>query len=146
GLAPKAQWEYPLAFQEELLQYILERQERFVTAVSRINSDKPRIVLCDRGAFDAISYVGKDAFREILKKLGLSEIDLMDGYRSVIHMVTAADGAEAFYTLENSKSRSETPQEARELDRLTREAWIGCQHLVVIDNQTDFHGKIARLK
>ena len=43
----------------------------------------------------------------------------MDNYDMVVHMVTAADGKEEFYTLENNEARSETVEQAKELDKKT---------------------------
>jgi hypothetical protein len=43
----------------------------------------------------------------------------------VIHLVTAADGAEEFYTLENNAARTETPQVAKMLDKMTQGVWNG---------------------
>ena len=46
-------------------------------------------------------------------------------------MVTAADGASAFYTLENNQARTETPEEAIDLDRRTQKCWLGHAHMWV---------------
>ena len=40
-------------------------------------------------------------------------------------MITAAKGAEKFYTLENHSSRSEDLDTARMLDTKAAEAWVG---------------------
>jgi uncharacterized protein HemX len=45
------------------------------------------------------------------------------------NLVTAAQGAESFYTLANNETRIETPDEAREQDRRTLDAWTGHEHL-----------------
>lgn len=45
-------------------------------------------------------------------------------YDAVIHMVTAAIGAERFYTTENNSVRTETPEQARELDIKVLNAWV----------------------
>ena len=48
---------------------------------------------------------------------GLDLLQLRDArYDQVIHMVTAANGAEPFYQLTNNSTRSEGCQLARELD------------------------------
>lgn len=60
-------------------------------------------------------------------------------------MVTAADGAEAFYTLENNAARSEDTATAIALDQKTRKAWSGHAHHYVFDNSTDFEGKLQRV-
>lgn len=41
----------------------------------------------------------------------------------VVHLVTAADGAEQHYTTVNNSIRTETPEEARILDKKTLDAW-----------------------
>ena len=66
-------------------------------------------------------------------------------YNSVFHSVTVAEGAEIFYTLDNNAVRTETVEEARVVDSLTRTAWLGhpCTH--VFDNLLDFEGKMRRL-
>ena len=40
-------------------------------------------------------------------------------------MISAAKGAEKFYTLENQTSRSEDIETARMLDTKSAEAWVG---------------------
>jgi CYTH domain-containing protein len=80
----------------------------------------------------------------MLKRKDLKEVKLRDRYLGIIHLVTAADGAEEFYTGENNTARIETPEEAIHLDRRTRESWLGHPHLKIIDNRTDFEGKIRR--
>lgn len=65
---------------------------------------------------------------------GWSEVDLRDNrYNQVIHMVSAACGAEAFYTCAGHKTRSEDIGLARHLDKITAQVsgdrmWEG--HLV----------------
>ena len=49
-----------------------------------------------------------------------SEVDLRDNrYNQIIHMVTAANGAEAFYTCAGHKTRYEGIEEAVALDKIT---------------------------
>jgi hypothetical protein len=45
-------------------------------------------------------------------------------YDAVIHMVTAADGAEAFYDFAN-EARFETPEEAVQRDKDLRDCYLG---------------------
>ena len=59
--------------------------------------------------------------------------------------ITAANGAEAFYTLENNSTRTESIEVARELDDKINKAWIGHPYLDVVDNCTEFDKKIARV-
>lgn len=50
-------------------------------------------------------------------------------------MVTAADGAEQFYTSQNNEARYETVAMAKELDKKLINAWIGHPHFSIIPNK-----------
>ena len=52
------------------------------------------------GAMDCAAYLPKDDWGLILKNMNLNEIDIRDSrYDCVIHLTTAANGAEEFYTV-----------------------------------------------
>lgn len=51
-------------------------------------------------------------------------------------MITAAKGAEQFYTLENHTSRSEDLDTARTLDTKAAEAWVGHPNVDSVNFQT----------
>jgi CYTH domain-containing protein len=74
-----------------------------------------------------------------------SALELRDHYDAVFHLVTAARGAEQFYTLANNAARYETPEEAIRSDDALIAAWTGHPHLRVIDNRWDFEGKMRAL-
>lgn len=85
---------------------------------------------------------------EILKQRNPSwnEVDLRDNrYDQIIHMVTAAIGAEQFYLLDNNLARTESIELARECDKKCAKAWIGHPYVDLIDNYTEFEMKIARV-
>ncbi len=105
------------------------------------------VVLMDRGAMDASAYVGSSEFQAILDSLQKTVVSLRDKrYDAVLHLVTAADGAIDFYTLENNTARLElNPKDAIAADIKIKKAWVGHPHLRVIDNSTDFEGKIRRV-
>ena len=102
------------------------------------------IILCDRGLMDDKAYVTDEEFKELLEYLNTTQFELMDRYDLVIHLVTAADGKEEYYTTENNGARTETPEEAREKDKKTLQAWLGHDNLKIIGNEVDFNTKIAR--
>ena len=60
-------------------------------------------------------------------------------------MVTAAQGAEEFYTLETNSFRGETIEEARDLDARILKAWTGHPHLHIVENNVDFQVKIRQV-
>lgn len=133
------------AYEETILEMQLAFEETYTKAVKRIFPEKRKVIILDRGVMDIKAFVSKDDFRSMLKRKGLSEVRLRDRYLGVVHLVTAADGAEAYYTSENNTARLESREEAIELDRKTRESWLGHPRLKIIDNKTDFDGKIRRV-
>lgn len=133
------------AYEETILEMQLAFEETYSRAVKRIFPERKKVILLDRGVMDIKAFISKEDFRVMLKRQGLKEVNLRDRYLGVIHLVTAADGAQEYYTAENNTARIETPEEAKELDRKTREAWLGHPHLKIIDNRTDFEGKITRV-
>lgn len=112
-----------------------------------VMSKMPAIILYDRGTMDPYAYVTPDEFQAILDEEGWSVVNLRDKrYDCVVFLVTAADGAETYYTLANNVARTEGLELARELDRKTQIAWNGHPHLSIIANiKTEvFKQKIQR--
>lgn len=130
-------------FQELIFKRQLNKEET-TKEIAKI-FEKDVVIFYDRGLLDNKAYMPKEIFSKILSRNHVSENQVRDRYDAVFHLVTAAEGAEEHFTLENNRARSETPEQARFLDKKTRDAWVGHQHLRVIDNSTDFKGKIDRL-
>ena len=130
----------------EKMQAILqmEKEKVFLKAAEGMANDKILIV-CDRGTADIKAYMSEDEFSEVLKGLGKSESELRDDYDAVFHLVTTAKGAAEYYTTENNSARTETPEQAAELDDRLIEVWKEHSFYRVIDNSTDFKTKIDRL-
>lgn len=122
----------------------LEKEKIFVRAAETMAADKVLIV-CDRGALDNKAYMSEQEFACVLKELKRNEVELRDNYDAVFHLTTAAKGAEVFYTTANNAARTETVEQAAELDDKLIAAWTGHPHLRVIDNATDFEDKMKRL-
>lgn len=133
-------------FQEQALLKQLEQEARYKEIAKRHGGDK-KVLLCDRGAVSGRPYLPPGVFENLIKRMGFSGIaELRDSrYNGAFHMVTAADGAEEHYTLENNEARKETPEKARFLDRETQKAWTGHPHLRILDNSTDFKTKKHKL-
>lgn len=119
-------------------------KERIYERGARTMKTDKLLLVCDRGVIDDKAYMTPDEFKEVLEFVGADEVALRDGYDAVFHMVTAAKGAEAFYTTANNTARTETPEEAAALDDATVAAWTGHPHLRIIDNSTDFETKLKR--
>ncbi|KAK4537529.1 hypothetical protein CDCA_CDCA13G3554 [Cyanidium caldarium] len=97
---------------------------------------KPSVLLCDRGLMDGRAYMSADEWDAMLAQNRWHVLEMRDQrYDAVLHLVTAADGAEDCYTCEGHPARSETPRAAREADGRTREAWAGHPHMLVFENR-----------
>lgn len=122
----------------------IEKERIYTRAARSMRSDKVLIVH-DRGAIDNKAYMTGAEFCGILKELDTNEVELRDSYGAVFHLVTAAKGAEDFYTRTNNAARRETPEQAAELDDKIIAAWTGHPHFRIIDNSTGFEQKMHRL-
>ena len=59
------------------------------------------VILIDRGVLDGKAYVSQGQWQALLDDFGVSEKQLRDNrYDAVLHLVTAAEGAEQFYITE----------------------------------------------
>lgn len=132
-------------YQKCQVQLQLTKERLFLQAASGMTSDKILIV-CDRGIMDNRAYMDDNEFDDVLCSLNGDLIDWRDGYDAVFHLVTAANGAESFYTKANNAARYESVEEAVSLDDRLLSCWTGHRYLRVIDNSTDFEGKMRRLE
>lgn len=131
-------------FQELLFYKQLKKEEMYRVVASEIKNDKV-VIIYDRGLVDNKAYMTQNVYEGILKKFNTNESEIKARYDAVFHLVTAADGKEDFYTTKNNNARTETLEEARNLDNRCIEAWLGHDKLKIIDNSTDFDEKISRL-
>lgn len=133
-----------LGVQAQMLRVIMSLEDAFY-AVAKATG-RPAVLLCDRGTMDVSAYLPSEAWTAVLNEHDWTVVGLRDRrYEAIVHLVTAADGAEACYTTENNAVRTETPAQARILDERVRDAWLGHPHLRVIDNSTDFARKVQRV-
>ena len=142
-----APWKYTRCnreYQYRLTQLMLAKELAF-TEIARTFEAEKVLIVCDRGALDNRAYMNDEEFQYVLKKLNTSEVELRDHYDAVFHLVTAAKGAEQFYTLANNAARYETVEEAVRVDDGLIAAWTGHPHLRIIDNQFDFSKKMLAL-
>ncbi|MBR6944733.1 MAG: AAA family ATPase [Prevotella sp.] len=130
--------------EKALLRIQLQLEDRFAEMATKC--DKPVLIVCDRGTMDISCYLSEEAWEAIMIETGVNTIGLRDSrYDAVLHLVTAANVAEQFYTVSNNSARTETVQQARWLDKAVIEAWTGHPHLRIINNTVDFEEKIRRV-
>ena len=111
---------------------------------------KPVLIVCDRGTMDISAYMTPEMWADITALAGTNSSELRERYDAVLHLVSAADGAEQYYTTATNSTRYEKADEeglriARELDKKVIRAWTGHPHLRVINNHDDFEKKMNRV-
>ncbi len=131
-------------FQLQLLR-LQQAKEKAFTEIGKTMKENKVLVVCDRAAMDNCAYMTEQEFGWVLKQMNTGKIALRDQYDAVFHLVTAAKGAEKYYTLANNQARTETVEEAAALDDKLISAWTGHPHFRIIDNSTGFEEKMLRL-
>jgi predicted ATPase len=133
-----------ISFEQNLIQMQISLEDIFIDQAKR--SDKPTLILCDRGTMDPSAYMNAEMWDNILSSQGWTSAQLRDDrYDAVIHLVSAAIGAPEFYTTENNEVRLETPEQAAELDHKVLASWKAHPNHQVIDNSTGFDEKIRKV-
>lgn len=122
----------------------MAKEEIFLAAAGTMKEEKV-LILLDRGLLDNRAYMTGEEFASCLAARGDTEEEYLSRYDAVFHLVTAADGAEAFYTTANNAARTETPAEARAVDARLVCAWEKHPCHLIFDNRGDFADKMARL-
>ena len=131
-------------FQLRLLRLQQAKEKAFSEIGMTMKANKI-LVVCDRAAMDNCAYMTDQEFGWVMKQMNTSKIALRDQYDAVFHLVTAAKGAEKYYTLANNQARTETVEQAAALDDKLIAAWTGHPHFRIIDNSTGFEEKMRRL-
>lgn len=108
---------------------------------------KPCLIICDRGALDISAYISKEMWNGLMLSCGTSQEDILKRYDGVIHLASAAEGAEKYYTLETNINRYEKADEAglalaRSLNQKVLDAWSSHPLLRTIPSLEDFDAKM----
>ncbi|MCR5663686.1 MAG: AAA family ATPase [Oscillospiraceae bacterium] len=133
-----------LDFQKCQMRLQLEKERIFEEAARSMKADK-LLLVCDRGALDNKSYMNDEEFAAVQEYVHCSEAEMLAGYDAVFHLVTAAKGAEEFYTFANNAARYETVSQAVALDDRLIEAWSAHPRHTIIDNSVELREKLKRL-
>src|SRR5262245_1864607 len=138
-----ASLERMIAFQRGIVRVQLALEEAFLGFAR--SQDRHAVLLCDRGVLDGAAYLPPAAWAGVLRELGLREPELLGRYDAVIHLVTAAWGAEAHYGTQTNVVRYENLEEARGVDERLRLAWRDHPNQRLIDNATGLEEKMRRV-
>lgn len=102
------------------------------------------VLLYDRGELDGLAYHPHDCLARELEQKGKTANDVIQSYAAIMHLVTAADGAQSAFSSTNP-ARWDTPEEAIAYDKVLQQIYSSHPKHTVIDNSTDFIGKMERL-
>jgi len=139
-----------VAFETAIIQLQFQMEHSFASIAK--STGKPSLIICDRGLLDIAAYLPREAWLKVLEANSLTEEEMLRRYDGVLHLVTAADGAEKFYKQGHVKDdsgndvhRTETPEMARELDSKVLACWSGHSMVRRIGNEDDgIEGKLRR--
>ena len=106
---------------------------------------QPVLIVCDRGTMDISAYMNPVLWNQRISDAKMNNEMLRSRYDAVLHLVSAADGAEQFYTTATNNKRTEGIELARILDKKVIQAWSEHPHLRVINNHEDFETKLERV-
>ncbi|XP_023175167.1 TRPL translocation defect protein 14 isoform X2 [Drosophila hydei] len=131
-------------FQENLIRTMVQIENTYFQLGN--SSTRNCLIICDRGVMDASAYIPKKEWENMMAQNNWNPIEMRDNrYNQVLHLVSAANGAEEFYSTEDHACRSEGVELARELDYKSAAAWVGHPYFDVIDNSTNFEAKMNRM-
>ena len=106
-------WDFKVQMQTTLLQTQISLEDIYyeMAKTEVQETGKSAVIFCDRGVLDGSAYVEDELWTQIMDDAGW-ELSIRDKrYDAVVHMVTAALGAEPFYDYGN-ETRYETIPEA----------------------------------
>ena len=133
-----------VALEREFLRFQRALRERYRSLATTLPV-KPVVILYDRAELDAAAHLGLEGLRDLLAAEGLSQAAVYAQYDGVVHLVSAAVGAERAYTQANNAARADSAAVALERDRRTLAAWSGHPYLLIVDNSTPFAAKLERV-
>lgn len=134
---------------KKMTQAICQMQISLETYFETIASlqNKKVLLVTDRGVCDNFVYCSPENKQSLLATENWSMNYLCnERYDMVLHLVTAANGAEEFYNLVNNSARWESRELAVTMDNKGQKEWMGHPNFVIVDNsKPGFEPKIQRM-
>lgn len=99
-------------------------------------AESGRFILCHRGSLDPLAYWLDRGWQEdeFFAYTGTTREEHYRRYAAVIHLVTAADGAEHAYRCWPEAHRPETTEDSIRIDQLLQQVWSGHPRYYRINN------------
>lgn len=141
--------EYHLALEIEAFGVHHQLETSFYNLAKSLN--RRSLILTDRGLVDLKAYCADDKMWEQVISTrgdrlqgGLNLDFYKSHYNLVLHFTSTGVDAPQHFTNENNPARQCTPELAKLLDSKTLKAWDGHPNRIILDNSTDFSGKVSR--
>ena len=130
-------------FQLLNLQNQLEKERMFKKAAEYMDCENV-LIICDRSSAEQQIFIDKEDFNLIMQMLNVTEEELINSYDKIVHLVTAAIGAEYAYGIMSNENRIHNLEEAKKQDIQALNIWEQHKNVSVIDNSTDFITKVNK--
>ena len=146
GISPFNPSLTPFTIQNAIIRTAKHLEDTWIASAQTVKNEKGIVLIYDRGINDCRSYTEEHVYKQVLNDLNLHLVEARDArYDAVIHLKSVACDKPGSYTLANNTARREDIQQASERDEQIMNSWVGHPHLRVLDNSTDFEGKIKRV-
>lgn len=145
-LTPNA--DYFFAGEKGTLEVQMQFEDSFYAMAKTL--DEPVLIVSDRGTMGISSYMKPADWQRLLALLGTSDEELLGRYDAIIHLKSAAHGAEKYYNTFTNAQRYETADEeglriARMLDDNELKAWTPHPYHTIIETNDDFDYKMQQV-
>lgn len=130
-----------VTFEASLVELQLQFEQTFFNIAKA--TGRPSVIIYDRGLLDVAAYMPRALWPEVVNynqwlRDGL--LSVLDRYDLILHLTTAAAGAEKHFSIEGTSL-----EEARALDAKIQASYKGHPAHFVVDNSTDFQRKLDRV-
>lgn len=134
-----------LTFEQIFINLHLTIEQSFINMLKL--SDKPKVLIYDRAIMDIKAYLPDEIWSKTLSNFNMTEESILKKYDLVLHLVTAANGAEGFYGRGTNAIRYEGIDDARKVDQKLYSAWEQhSNHHRIINRDTVECGFTAKME
>lgn len=131
-------------FQELVIKMQLEMQKIYERAVELSEKEKSLIIF-DRCPIDAMMFINRKEFDEIINKFSITYEDILNSYDGVIHMEAVAKKFPQLYTSNNNKARLDEGLHTIDTDNRLLEAYESHHKRIIVNSCIDFNEKITNV-
>lgn len=135
------------AFQEAIVDLQIYKENLYLDMIQKHCDTDKVVLLYDRGLLDQLAYISREQLEVFLSKHNMTLADVNNRYDAILHLVSLAkDNPEKYNEkCKNNPARTENAEQAADKDNKTLAGNMNHPHVRVIDNLSDFDGKIQKV-